>query len=67
MLSPSLSEPQAISEVPGSRQHSGQHRVAIDKMVPQSRRDMDTDQGEQGEVQRKVHTLGNPGALWAPV
>src|ERR1700704_723338 len=63
MLSPSLREPQAISEVPGSRQRLGQHRVAIGKRVPQSRRDMDTDQRQQGEVQHKVHAPRQSGRV----
>src|ERR1700682_498049 len=49
-LSPSLRKPQRASELPGSRQHSVQHCIAIDKMVLESHYTVDTDQRQQGEV-----------------
>src|ERR1700686_4075224 len=42
------------SKSPEARQHSPQNGVTIDEMVPQRSRAMDTDQYQQGEVQRQV-------------
>ena len=51
IIEPFTTETQRVSELPGSRQHSIGHRIAIDKMVLRSHYTVDTDQRQQGEVQ----------------